>query len=111
MRGAPSPLWGGLGRGRLHARQPKLRFSVQDRATFLSDILSYKTAGKTSTSRRIRWLVRGVMLVLAAGLVWVLWGDIIWAQTPTVLCLNSNHVYQSVIYLELRTPWHRFDPI
>jgi hypothetical protein len=52
MRGAPSPLWGGLGRGRLHARQPKLRFSVQDLATGLSAMLTAITTGTCNNPPR-----------------------------------------------------------
>jgi hypothetical protein len=44
---------------------------MQDLANLLSDIISYMTAGWRSRSRSVRWLVRGVMVALVFGLVWV----------------------------------------
>ena len=49
---------------------------MQDIASLLSDLLSYVTAGWHSRSRSVRWLVRGVMVVLLVGLVWVLSADV-----------------------------------
>jgi hypothetical protein len=47
---------------------------MQDLASLISDILSYMTAGWRSRHRSVRWLVRGVTVVLVVGLVRVLWG-------------------------------------
>lgn len=46
---------------------------MQDLANLLSDVISYMTAGWDSRSRGVRWLVRGAIVVLVVGLVWVLW--------------------------------------
>ena len=45
---------------------------MQGIASLLSDILSYMTAGRHSRSRSVRWLVRGVMVLLVVGLGCVL---------------------------------------
>ena len=42
---------------------------MQDLASLLSDILSYMTVGWRSRSRSVRWLVRGVTVVLVVVLV------------------------------------------
>lgn len=46
---------------------------MQDLANLLSDLLSYMTGGWCSRARSVRWLVRGVTVVLVVGLGWVLW--------------------------------------
>jgi hypothetical protein len=46
---------------------------MQDLASLLSDLLGYMTAGWRSRSRSVRWLVRGVTVVLVVGLGWVMW--------------------------------------
>ena len=45
---------------------------MQDLANLLSDLLSYMNAGWRSSSRSVRWLVRGATVALVVGLVWVL---------------------------------------